>query len=82
MLTLGEIFTIFLDTLAGHAGLAVYLFAIMDERRWRQLKKLPALLLSPIAATCVGVFCFWFTDTSPTFLYILNSGTILLMCTL
>ena len=82
MLTLGEIFTIFLDTLTGHAGLAVYLFAIMDERRWRQLKKLPALLLSPIAATCVGVFCFWFTDTSPTFLYILNSGTILLMCTL
>ena len=49
MLTLGEIFTIFLDTLAGHAGLAVYLFAIMDERRWRQLKKLPALLLSPLA---------------------------------
>ena len=59
MLTLGEIFTIFLDTLTGHAGLAVYLFAIMDERRWRQLKKLPALLLSPIAATCAGVFWFY-----------------------
>ena len=39
MLTLGEIFTIFLDTLAGHAGLAVYLFAIMDERRWRPARR-------------------------------------------
>ena len=82
MLTSGEIFTIFLDTLAGHAGLAVYLFAIMDERRWRQLKKLPALLLSPIAATCAGVFWFCLVDISSLFLYLLNSGTILLMCTL
>lgn len=44
MLTPAEIFDTFLDTLNGHAALAVYLFVIMDEWRRERLKKLPALL--------------------------------------
>ena len=53
MLILEEIWGTFQDTLLGHAALAVYLFVIMDERRWERLKKLPALLLSPATVTCM-----------------------------
>lgn len=82
MLTPAEIFDTFLDTLIGHAALSVYLFVIMDERRWDRLKKLPALLLSPIAATGVCLLLYLAGGLSTIPGYCLSSGAVLLMCTL
>ena len=41
----------FEDTLGAHAALAVFLFAVMEERDWQRLKKLPGILLSSALAT-------------------------------
>lgn len=73
---------IFTDTLTGHAVLVMFLFAVMDERGWQRLKKLPALLLSPLTATALDLCLqaaipgFW------TVRYCISSCAILLLCTL
>ena len=82
MLILEEIWGTFQDTLLGHAALAVYLFVIMDERRWERLKKLPALLLSPATVTCMFTLMYLTSTLSSFFFYFLSMGAILLMCTL
>ena len=48
-----------LDSTLAHAALAAYLFAVLDERSWRQLKKLPALLLSPLAAGTLNALLYY-----------------------
>ena len=48
MFTLEDYLVSFIGTLIPHAVLAVYLFVIMGTRGRRVLKKLPALLLSPL----------------------------------
>lgn len=48
-----------LDSTLAHAVLAAYLFAILDERSWRQLKKLPALLPSPLVAGTLNVLLYY-----------------------
>ena len=54
MFTLEDYLTSFTGSLIAHAALAVYLFVIMDVRGWRMLKKLPLLLLSPLASTLLA----------------------------
>ena len=82
MVTLELIFGIFVDTFTGHAALVVYLFIIMGGGRRERLKKLPALLLSPAAVTCVYTALYLIDALSSFFFYFFTSGMILLMCAL
>lgn len=79
---LEDILYLFADSFNGHAALAVYLFVIMDEREWGRLRRLPALLLSPLAASSIMLAAYMAIPGASTFRYCLNSGVILLMCTL
>lgn len=81
MFTLEDFLTMFADFLVGHAALALYLFVIMDVRGWRMLKKLPALLLSPLLATLLGVGLYAVLPNHSLVRYCLSSCAILLMCT-
>lgn len=81
MLTLEDYWAMFADFLGGHAALALYLFVIMDVRGWRMLKKLPALLLSPLLATLLGVGLYAVFPNHSLVRYCLSSCAILLMCT-
>ena len=71
----------FRETLVAHAALAVYLFAVMDERRWNRLKKLPALLLSPLAVSSVCHPLYLAVGVSPLW-HGISSMVILTACTL
>lgn len=72
----------FLDILTGHAALAVYLFAVMDERMiWKKVKKLPPLLLSPIAATAFNIGLYMIIPGTNTLRYAIFSCVVLTMCT-
>ncbi len=73
---------IFADTLTGHAVLVMFLFAIMDERGWQRLKKLPSLLLSPLTATALDLSLQAVIPDSWTVRYCISSCAILLICTL
>lgn len=73
---------LFQDTLVGHAAMAVFLFAVMDERRWQRLKKLPALLLSPLAAVFISLSLSAAFPDSPIVRYCVTSASNLLTCTL
>ncbi len=55
MFTLEDILYTFADSLTGYAAVVVCLFAVMDERGWQRLKKLPVLLLAPLLATFVAL---------------------------
>ena len=46
----------YVDSTLAHAVVAAYLFAVLDERSWRRLKKLPALLLSPLINNSLSIF--------------------------
>ena len=50
MFTLEDYLTSFTGSLIPHTVLTVYLFVIMGMRGRRVLKKLPALLLSPVCS--------------------------------
>mgnify|MGYP001062760065 CR=1 FL=1 len=54
MFTLEDYLTSFTGSLIPHTVLAVYLFVIMGTRGRRVLKKLPALLLSPLLAVLLA----------------------------
>lgn len=72
----------FWDTLAGHLALTAYLLAVTDERAvWRRLKKLPLLLLSPIAAVLLSALLIAVPKLG-VFQYIIYSFAILIMYTL
>lgn len=70
----------FWDTLAGHLALTAYLLAVTDERAvWKRLKKLPPLILSPLAAVLLSVGL----NAVPIlemFQYFIFSFAILIMC--
>ena len=82
MFTLEDCLTAFTGSLIAHAALAVYLFVIMDVRRWRMLKKLPALLLSPLAASLLEVGLYVLLPGHVLVRYCISSFAVLLMCTL
>ena len=82
MFTLEDYLASFAGFLIPHAVLAVYLFVIMGTRGRRALKKLPALLLSPLLATLLGVGLYAFFPNHSLVRYCLSSCAILLMCTL
>ena len=82
MFTLEDCLTAFTGSLIAHAALAVYLFVIMDVRGWRMLKKLPALLLSPLTATLLAAGMYALLPGHGVVRYCLGSCAILLMCTL
>lgn len=82
MLTLEDYLTAFADYLTGHAALAVYLFVIMDTPGWRMLKKLPVLLLSPLASTLLRAGLYVLLPGHGIIRYCMGSCAILLMCTL
>lgn len=72
----------FLDTLAGHLALTIYLLAVTDERAvWRRLKKLPPLLLSPLVAVLLSAGLYVVPKLG-TFQYFISSFIILIMCTI
>ena len=73
---------LFQDTLVGHAAMAVFLFAVMDERRWQRLKKLPALLLSPLAAVFISLSLSAAFPDASIVRYCIASSSNLLACTL
>lgn len=82
MFTLEDYWAIFADFFGGHAALALYLFVIMDAQGRRMLKKLPALLLSPLLATLLGVGLYAVFPNHALVRYCLSSCVILLMCTM
>ena len=49
----------YVDSTLAHAVVAAYLFAVLDERSWRRLKKLPALLLSPLVNNLLNIFLMY-----------------------
>ena len=71
------------DSALAHAALAAYLFAVLDERSWRQLKKLPALLLSPLAVGTLNALLYYAIPGGGLFIRFL-AGTLIaaLGCTL
>ena len=81
MLTLEDYLTAFVGSLTAHAALAVYLFVMMDVGGWRILKKLPALLLSPLAASLLQVGLYVFIPGHVLVRYYISSFAVLLMCT-
>lgn len=73
---------IFTDTLMGHAILTVYLFVILDSRGLEQVKRLPVLLLSPLVISVFYVVRSACLPQATTVYHLLDSGIILLICTL
>lgn len=81
MLTLKDYLLEFAGSLISHAVLAVYLFVIMGTRGRRVLKKLPALLLSPLLATLLGAGLYALRPNHGVARYCMSTFAILLMCT-
>ena len=82
MLTLEDYLFQFTVSLISHAVLVVYLFVIMDARGRRVVRKLPALLLSPLLATLLDAVLYARFPDHYVFRYCAFSCAILLMCTL
>lgn len=82
MFTLENCLSSFIDHSIAHVALAAYLFVITDAWGWRMLKKLPALLLSPLLATLQGAGMYALLPDHGIVRYCLSSCGILLMCTL
>lgn len=71
----------FMDTLAGHLLLVIYLFAVTDEQAvWKRMKKLPPLLLSPFCATLLAA-AIYHAPQLGIFRYFILSAANLAMCT-
>lgn len=74
--------SIFINTFFGHIALIIYLFAIMDERGWGRLKKLPALLPSPALTALLSFGLQTVFPEATVFQLCVNSLAVILMCTL
>ena len=72
----------FTFSLISHAVLVAYLFVIMDARGRRGVRKLPALLLSPLLATLLDAALYAYFPDYYVARYCVFSCAILLMCTL
>ena len=82
MLTLEDYLFQFTVSLISHAVLVVYLFVIMDARGRRVVRKLSALLLSPLLATLLDAALYVRFPDHYVVRYCAFSCAILLMCTL
>ena len=82
MLALEDYLFQFTVSLISHAVLVVYLFVIMDARGRRVVRKLPALLLSPLLATLLDAVLYARFPDHYVARYCTFSCAILLMCTL
>ncbi|MDE6926561.1 MAG: GHKL domain-containing protein [Acetatifactor sp.] len=82
MFTLKDYLTSFTGSLIPHAVLAIYLFVIMGMRGWRVLKKLPALLLSPLLAVLLAAGLYTLLPNHGMIRFCMTTLAILLMCTL
>ena len=82
MLTLEDYLFQFTFSLISHAVLVVYLFVIMGMRGRRVVRKLPALLLSPLLATLLDAALYARFPDYYVARYCAFSCAILLMCTL
>ena len=82
MLTLEDYLFQFTVSLISHAVLVVYLFVIMGMRGRRVVRKLPALLLSPLLATLLDAALYARFPDHYVVRYCAFSCAILLMCTL
>ena len=82
MYTLEDGLIEFTGSLISHAVLVAYLFMLMGTRGRRVLKKLPALLLSPLLATLASAGLYPLLIGCGVVHYCLTSCGILLMCTL
>ena len=82
VLTLEEYLTALIGSLTAHAALAVYLFMMMEARGRQLLKKLPVLLLSPLAATLLAAGLYALFPDHGVVRYCISSCAVLLMCTL
>ena len=81
MFTLEDYLTSFTGSLVPHTVLAVYLFVIMGMRGRRVLKKLPALLLSPLLATLLAAGLYTLLPNHGMARFCMGTFAILLMCT-
>ena len=81
MFTLEDYLTSFTGSLVPHTVLAVYLFVLMGMRGRRVLKKLPALLLSPLLATLLAAGLYTLLPNRGLIRYCITTFAILLMCT-
>jgi hypothetical protein len=82
MFTLENYLATFIGCLTPHAVLAVYLFMIMGTRGRRVLKKLPALLLSPLLAVLLAAGLYALLPNHGMIRFCITTLAILLMCTL
>lgn len=82
MLTLEDYLFEFIGSLISHAILAAYLFMIMDTRGRQMLKKLPALLLSPLLLTLLDGALYVLLPKDAVIRYCVFSCAALLTCTL
>ena len=82
MLTLEDYLFQFTVSLISHAVLVVYLFVIMGMRGRRVVRKLPALLISPLLATLLDAALYAYFPDYYVARYCTFSCAILLMCTL
>ena len=74
---------LFSDTFLGHTALAMYLYAVTDERSLPgYLRKLPPLLLSPLTAAAVSLGLNIALPGQQVLSYTILSLAILAMCTL
>lgn len=82
MLTLEDYLLEFIGSLISHAILATYLFMIMDTRGRQMLKKLPALLLSPLLVTLLDRALHALLPNDAVIRYCVFSCAALVTCTL
>ena len=81
MFTLEDYLTSFTSSLVPHTVLTVYLFVIMGMRGRQVLKKLPALLLSPLLATLLAAGLYTLLPNHGMARFCMGTFAILLMCT-
>lgn len=79
---LEDILYTFTDLLTGYAALTLCLFAVMDERGWQRLKKLPVLLFAPLTVTFISLTLYAAIPEAAFFRYCINSCFNLLACAL
>ena len=82
MFTLEDCLIEFTGSLISHAILVVYLFMIMNTRGRQVLKKLPALVFSPLLGTLIEAGLYALIPDRGIVRYCALSCSILLMCTL
>lgn len=82
MFTLEDMLYTFADSLTGYAAVGICLFAVMDERGWRRLKKLPVLLLAPLLVSCIAFSLYTVVPENAFVRYWINSCFNLLAFTL